>query len=465
MPPPDVELASAPAPATLGGGSAATVAGWGRERRASVALTRPRSVGELQAAVAGAHHQGAIARGLGRSYGDAAQLADGLVIDLRGLSGSRLDPTTGVLTVDAGASLGDLLRDVVAQGWILPVVPGTQHVTVGGALASDVHGKDHPATGSVGQHVEALGLLRSDGELVALAPGEPEGLFEATIGGMGLTGVIVWGRLRLSPAAGAMLAVDTERVSNLQQACAALTEPGPRHRVAWLDLLGHRPGRGVVTRADPLDASDTTAGAGAGAATVSARASVPAGWRHTVLRPALVRAFNEVRFRRAPRHETGRPVGFGAFSFPLDALDGWPGLYGRAGLVQYQFVVPHGREAALEQVIATLARAAVPCYLAVLKLLGAANASPLSFPLPGFTLALDLPAAAPGLRQALRACDDLVAEAGGRVYLTKDAHLDPATTRAMYPRLDEWRATRNAADPVGLWRSDLGLRTGLVQRP
>jgi decaprenylphospho-beta-D-ribofuranose 2-oxidase len=380
------------------------------------------------------------------------------VIDSRSLSGSQLDPSTGVLTADAGTSIADVLRDVVARGWILPVVPGTQHVTIGGALASDVHGKDHPTAGTFSRCVEAIGLLRSDGELVTLAPGQPDGLFEATIGGMGLTGVIVWARLRLARAAGARMAVDTERVSDLEQACAALVAPGRCHRVAWLDLLGHRPGRGVVTRADPVETPHATPGE----ATVSARAAVPARWRHAVLRPALVRAFNEIRFRRAPRHESGRPVDFGAFSFPLDALDGWPGLYGPGGVVQYQFVVPQGREAVLEHVIAMLGRGAVPCYLAVLKVLGQANASPLSFPLAGFTLALDLPGAAPGLDRLLHGFDELVAEAGGRVYLTKDARLDPAAMRAMYPRLGEWQATREAADPVGLWRSDLGVRTGLV---
>lgn len=459
MPPPELS----PARPEVAGGTPANVGGWGRGHSAAVLLTRPGSVDELQAVVAGAGPgvsiRGAISRGLGRSYGDAAQLGGGLVIESAGLTASRLDPATGELTADAGVSLGDLLRAVVPRGWILPVVPGTQHVTIGGAVASDVHGKDHAAAGSFGPHVDALGLLRSDGQLVTLAPGEPDGLFEATIGGMGLTGVIVWARLRLVPVAGATMAVDTERVSDLEEACAALIGPGGSHRVAWLDLLGGRPGRGVVTRADLLNAPP---GRQASAPTVSARATVPARWRHGVLRPALVRAFNELRFRRAPRRESGRPVGFGAFSFPLDALDGWPGLYGRGGLVQYQFAVPHGREAVLERVIARLRSAAVPCYLAVLKLLGPANASPLSFPLAGFTLALDLPGAAPGLQPLLHMCDELVAEAGGRVYLTKDAHLDAAATAAMYPRLAEWRATRDAADPIGLWRSDLALRTGLV---
>ena len=458
---PPLELA--PARPVIARETPASVAGWGRRHPAAVRLTRPGSLDELQAAVARARPGfavgGAIPRGLGRSYGDAAQLGGGLVIESARLTGLRLDPATGELTADAGVSLGHLLREIVPRGWILPVVPGTQHVTIGGALASDVHGKDHLAVGTFSRHVDALGLVRSDGELVTLAPGDPGGLFEATVGGMGLTGVIAWARLKLVPVTGATMAVDTERVSDLAQACAALIEPGRSHRVAWLDLLTGRPGRGVVTRADLVE---TPLGRRAATATVSARVAVPVRWRYGILRPGLVRSFNELRFRRAPRREIGHPVDFGAFSFPLDALDGWPGLYGRGGLVQYQFAVPHGREAVLEQVIARLSASAVPCYLAVLKLLGPANPSPLSFPLAGFTLALDLPGDVPGLQRLLRSCDELVAEAGGRVYLTKDAHLDAATTSAMYPRLREWRATRDAADPGGLWRSDLAVRTGLV---
>jgi decaprenylphospho-beta-D-ribofuranose 2-oxidase len=180
------------------------------------------------------------------------------------------------------------------------------------------------------------------------------------------------------------------------------------------------------------------------------------------LRPSTVRAFNELRYRRAPGSERGRVEPLGAHMFPLDALDAWPRLYGRRGLVQYQLVVPVGHEGVLEQVIQRLRRSQVPCYLAVLKDLGHAGGPPLSFPIAGWTLALDLPRAAPGLDRLLDGFDALVAEAGGRVYLSKDSRLQPAVLSAMYPRLGEWRATRDRADPDGLWRSDLALRTGLV---
>jgi decaprenylphospho-beta-D-ribofuranose 2-oxidase len=282
-------------------------------------------------------------------------------------------------------------------------------------------------------------------------------LFEATLGGMGLTGVIVEARIRLRPVGGALLAVDTDRVRSLDDALAALQAAGGAHRVAWLDLLCSRPGRGIVTRAEHVD--DPGPGA---RPTVQARAVVPRRWPAGALRPSMVRAFNGLRYWSAPRRARGHHESIGRHMFPLDSLDAWPRLYGPGGLLQYQLVVPSGSEKVLEVVIERLRLARVPCYLAVLKDFGPANDAPLSFPIAGWTLALDIPRAWPGLESLLDAFDELVAEAGGRVYLSKDARLRPAAVKAMYPRLDEWRRARDQADPGGLWRSDLALRTGLL---
>jgi decaprenylphospho-beta-D-ribofuranose 2-oxidase len=189
---------------------------------------------------------------------------------------------------------------------------------------------------------------------------------------------------------------------------------------------------------------------------------VPSWFPGFVLRPETVRAFNALRFWRAPRRERGRVEGIGTHMFPLDVLDEWPRFYGRRGFYQYQLVVPRGAEDVLLRVVELLRRFGVPCYLAVLKDFGPANEAPLSFPLEGWTLALDLPRAADRAEAALDACDELVAESGGRAYLTKDARLRPEVVRAMYPRLDEWQAIRERVDPERVWRSDLALRTGLV---
>ncbi len=230
------------------------VNGWGGGPRAPVELVRPTDLESLSATVAGWRGQrvGAIARGLGRSYGDAAQLHSGLVIDMTRLRAFDLDPAAGVVTAQAGVMIAELLDALVPRGWIVPVVPGTQYVTVGGAIASDIHGKNHGTAGTFGSHVEALGLLRANGELIELAPGAEDRLFEATLGGMGLTGVIVWARIALRRVDGSTLSVDTDRAAGLEQALALLAEPGGAHRVAWLDLLGRKRGRGIVTRADHI---------------------------------------------------------------------------------------------------------------------------------------------------------------------------------------------------------------------
>jgi decaprenylphospho-beta-D-ribofuranose 2-oxidase len=440
-----------------------------------VELLRPRSIQELQEAVElarerlgrGGGSPGAIVRGLGRSYGDAAQLSQGLVLDTTPLKGIELDRERGSVSVGAGVTLAELLERLVPAGWLVPVLPGTQHVTVGGAIASDIHGKNHGVAGTFGAHVRSLELLTASGELLELGP-EDE-LFQATLGGMGLTGIITSAKIALRAVSGPLLIVDTDRVQTLEEAIAVLSAPGGSYRVAWLDLLGARFGRGIVTRAEPLEErpADPTQAARAmrmrsARATVRTRVRVPKRWPAGLLVPSTIRAFNEFRFRCAPRRQRGHVEPIGAHMFPLDKLDAWPRLYGPRGFIQYQLVVPRGGEPVLGAVIEHLRRAHVPCYLAVLKDFGPANAAPLSFPIAGWTLALDLPRAASGLAAALDHCDELVAGAGGRVYLTKDARLRPSTVRAMYPLLEEWKAVRDRADPEGLWRSDLALRTGLV---
>lgn len=480
MPTADAALARQATSTTAMAPVSTSVCGWGGGEGAPVLLVQARDVNAARAAVSvaraaaldprvGTEPAGAIPRGMGRSYGDAAQLVGGLVLDTTALKGFELNRREGVLTAGAGMTIGEILEELVPAGLMLPVVPGTQHVTVGGAIASDIHGKNHGAVGTFGSHLLGLGLLTSSGEVLELEPRTGDGVFEATIGGMGLTGVILWARIALLRVGSALLSVDSDRVQSLDGALAALRAPGGPYRVAWLDLLCSRPGRGIVTRAQHVDDQQVerreirSPAAGRAGPTVRSRASVPRRWPDGLLRPSTVGAFNELRYRRAPGSERARTEGIGAHMFPLDALEAWPRLYGRGGLIQYQLVVPTGREWALERVIERLRAAHVPCYLAVLKDFGPANAFPLSFPLEGWTLALDLPRGAPGLGGVLDELDRLVAEAGGRVYLSKDARMRPEAIAAMYPRLQAWRQVRELADPHHVWRSDLALRTGLIE--
>ncbi len=457
----DAPASTASVPPTLP--SPTRVHGWGGCQPVSVELVEPEDVQSITSAVAEWRSRGgsAIARGMGRSYGDAAQLDGGLVVALTKLKGYRLDPQKGRVVAQAGMTVGELLAGLVPAGWMVPVVPGTQHVTVGGAIASDIHGKNHGVVGSFGQHVERLGLLTATGEILELEPRQPDGLFEATVGGMGLTGIIVWAQIRLHAVTSAHMSVDSDRVSDLDEAFAALGTPGGSYRVAWLDLLGSPAGRGVVTRAEHLPATGVPLERQDGA-TVSARARIPAIWPGWPLRPATVRAFNELRFRHSPRRARGDVESIGAHLFPLDVLDSWPRLYGRGGFLQYQLVVPYGAEDVLGRMIDELRSARLPCYLAILKDFGPASGAPLSFPITGWTLTLDIPRLAPGLDGLLDRFDQLVAEAGGRVYLTKDVRMRASALEAMYPRLEEWREVRERIDPDHVWRSDLAVRTGLV---
>lgn len=441
-----------------------TLTGWGGGAPVPAWRLCPPTLEVAQAALAdrrrrGRSFAGAIARGRGRSYGDAAQLHGGLVIDTAAWTRIALDRETGIASVGAGVTLRELLGAAIDAGWIVPVVPGTQHVSVGGAIAGDIHGKNHGTLGTFGRHVRALGLLTAAGEVLTLRPGAPDRRFEATLGGMGLTGVVVWAEIALRRVSGSWLSVDTDRTTSLDDTLAVLTEPGGEHRVAWLDLLGG-PGRvrAVVTRAahhheGPLAGGEVTA---------PHRLTVPRRWPGALLRPEAIRAFNALRFRMAPSRQRDHLEPFGAHMFPLDGLGEWPRLYGPRGFLQYQLAVPRGAEDVLRQVLDRLAADRIPVYLAVLKDFGPAGAGLLSFPLEGWTLALDIPAAVPGVGPALERADELVAAAGGRVYLCKDARMRAQTLAATYPRLAEWRAIRDELDPDGVWRSDLAVRTGLV---
>jgi decaprenylphospho-beta-D-ribofuranose 2-oxidase len=467
MPQPEATLPRPPTATRAARLASASITGWGLGPPASVRLLRPSRSDELADALSAARAlgeagHGAIARGMGRSYGDAAQLGGGLVLETTRLRRFELDAERGTVRAEAGVTIGELLDAAVPAGWMVPVLPGTQHVSVGGAIASDIHGKNHGAAGTFGMHVEAIGLLTAAEDVVELGGDDP--LFQATLGGMGLTGVIVWARIALRRVTSPWLSVDTDRVDTLEDALAALRAPGGQHRVAWLDLLGPGLARGVVTRAEHLDGAAASERE-KGSATVRGRATIPAGWPRGMLQPATMRAFNELRFRRSPRARRGAVESIGAHMFPLDALEWWPRLYGPSGFLQYQLVIPYGAERTLESVIARLRRSGVPCYLAVLKDFGPANPAPLSFPLAGWTLTLDVPRVAPGLYELLDRLDEEVVAAGGRVYLSKDARLRPETLAAMYPRLGEWREVRDQADPEHLWQSDLARRTRLVAAP
>lgn len=443
--------------------------GWGRTAPTAAHVVATPDEDSVRAAVEAAGVRGAIARGLGRSYGDAAQNGGGTVLAMAGdRPRIELDEAAGTATVWAGTTIDELLRAIVPRGFFVPVTPGTRQVTIGGAVAADIHGKNHHVDGSFANHVTNLWLLTGDGRVQEMCHEHEPGLFWATVGGMGLTGVVLRATLRLLPIETSRIAVDTLRLDDLDAVLAAMTEGDHRYRysVAWIDLLakGAHLGRSVLTRGDhaPQTALHGRAGGAPLAFEAKALAGVPTVVPGGLLNPLSVRAFNELWFRQAPRHREGELQSIGAFFHPLDAVRDWNRLYGRPGMLQYQFAVPFGAEGVLRTVVERFAASGAPSFLAVLKRFGAANPAPLSFPMPGWTLALDLGAGRHGLSSLLTELDELVLDAGGRHYLAKDAHTSAAAIRRGYPRLDEWRAERDKADPTGVWRSDLARRLGLV---
>lgn len=443
-----------------------SVTGWGRTAPSTARLIRPRTYEEAVTAVRDCGARGGIPRGLGRAYGDAAQNAGGAVLDMTGLDRIHVvDAAGGSVLCDAGVSLHHLMEVLLPLGWFVPVTPGTRYVTVGGAIGADIHGKNHHVSGSFSRHVVCLELLTADGTVRTVRPGTA--LFDATAGGMGLTGVILTATVRLLPVETSLMSVDTERATDLDDLMARLTATDHRYRysVAWIDLLarGAATGRAVLTRGDhaPLSALPARARRTPLSFRPARLPAAPACLPEGLLTRRTVGLFNELWYRRAPRARTGELQRLSAFFHPLDGVPHWNRVYGRGGFVQYQFVVGHGREETLRRIVDRIARRRCPSFLAVLKRFGEADPGWLSFPVPGWTLALDVPAGLPGLGGLLDGLDEEVAAAGGRVYLAKDSRLRPDLLAAMYPRLDDFRALRAELDPRGVFTSDLSRRLTL----
>lgn len=445
------------------------LAGWGRTTPTPADVLEATERAHLAAALDHVPDRGAIARGLGRSYGDSAQNAGGLVVDATRVSGLiDLDLQKGVVTALAGTSLDELIRWLVPLGWFVPTTPGTRQVTVGGAIAADVHGKNHHRVGSWCESVLAFTLATPTRGVVTVTPETEPELFWATAGGLGLTGVVVDATIRLERIESSYLSVDVDRTPNLDATLElmATTDDQYDSSVAWIDLLapGASLGRSILTRGQfaTLDQLDRRKQRDPLAFRTGTLASVPPIFPSGLLNGTTVRLFNEAWYRKAPKAARGDLQTITEFFHPLDLLADWNHIYGPRGFVQWQGVVPLDADDDLRWIVNELNRSGRSSFLAVLKRCRAGNAGPLSFPMEGWTLALDIPVdRSDDLGPLLDRLDDRVVSSGGRIYLAKDSRVRPELLPAMYPRLDEWRAVRRSIDPEHVLRSDLSRRLRL----
>ena len=430
------------------------VSGWGRYPEVDAEVRLLHSESELQDMLD--RRSGPwLASGCRRAYGDAG-LGE-LLVDTRNFDHLlSFDESTGILTCNAGATLDELIEVFLPRGWFLPVTPGTRYVTVGGAIAADIHGKNHHIDGCFSEFVDWLEVIVADGRTVRCSRRDESELFHATCGGMGLTGIILRAQLRLRRVESAWIQQRSIACTNLEEVLAAFD----RHReatysVAWIDCLakGADLGRSILMTGEHLPDGDLNV-------PHLRRPGVPIDLPGWVLNRTTVRAFNRLYYARGSGRSVDR-VPYTSFFHPLDAIANWNRIYGRRGFLQYQFVVP--REAGpkvLAQVLERIAHAGTPSFLAVLKLFGPANANLLSFPMEGYTLAMDFPAT-PSTFALLTELDDLVVEAGGRIYLAKDARMSAETFTASYPRLDDFRAVRCTWGAPGRSESLLSRRLGI----
>lgn len=440
------------------------VTSWGRlsaEPHHVVALT-DRSI---EQALSGHGARPALPHGMGRSYGDVCLNPWGTLWLTAGLDHFiSFDDATGRLVCEAGALLRDIQRLFVPRGWMLPVTPGTQLVTVGGAIANDVHGKNHHAKGTFGDHIQSLTLWRTDGEIIRCGPSERPEWFAATVGGLGLTGLITQADIQLRRVTGPWLQTETIPYAGLDEffklANESQQQNGPdalwEHTVAWVDCTTDSASGGVFVRARPADAP--------GQDQPESRRPPPGQWTvpfappFSLVNRLSLRPFNRV-YRYLRQRQSGRHLShYEPFFYPLDHLLEWNRLYGPKGFYQYQCVVPRevGREA-VGAMLKEVARAGDGSFLTVLKTFGQRQApGMLSFPTPGVTLALDFPNSGERTLKLFERLDAIVSETGGRIYPAKDARMPRALFESGYARLPEFLKYRDPGISSGLSRRLMG---------
>ena len=445
--------------------------GWGKFRSRPCRVYRPERTAEATQLLTIAQEKSWIARGLGRSYGDSA-LNDqgGTVLTERLDRMIDFDTATGELYCESGVSFADILKVFLPRGWFPPVTPGTKFITLGGAIAADIHGKNHHVDGSFGQFVKSLELLTGRGDVLRCSPEENAQAFWATVGGMGLTGLILRARFQLIPVQTSFIKVTYKRARNLGEALSLLAQDDQSYRysVAWIDCLatGQSLGRSVLMRGNHALGSDLPPRLQANPLALSRakRLSIPFNFPGFVLNPLSIKIFNNLYYFR--NRDGVKLQDYDSFFYPLDQIGHWNRMYGKRGFIQYQALLPpEHAERGMAKLLEQISSSRQASFLAVLKSTGKADPGLLSFTGPGFTLALDLPNTGRKLAELVARLDEIVLSHQGRLYLAKDSLMSRETIARMYERIPEFLKIKSELDPSQRFISDQGRRLGLIAEP
>jgi decaprenylphospho-beta-D-ribofuranose 2-oxidase len=449
--------------------TAKRLTGWGRTAPTVAQVLSTRDPEVIAKAVAHASPRGVIARGLGRSYGDNAQNGGGLVIDMTPLDTIHsIDGDSRMVDVDAGVSLDKLMKAALPFGLWVPVLPGTRQVTVGGAIACDIHGKNHHSEGSFCNHVRSIDLLTADGEIRQLTPGGPDAeLFWATVGGNGLTGIILRAAIEMTPTETAYFIADGDVTASLDETIAFHSdgsEDNYTYSSAWFDSISAPPklGRAAISRGSlaRLDQLPEKLQRNPLRFEAPQLLTLPDVFPNGLANKYTFGPIGELWYRKSGTYR-GKIQNLTQFYHPLDMFGEWNRAYGPAGFLQYQFVVPTQAVEEFKSIVVDIQRSGHYSFLNVFKLFGKGNQAPLSFPIPGWNVCVDLPIK-PGLAELVKELDRRVLRFGGRLYTAKDSSTTADSFHAMYPRIDEWIAVRRKVDPDRVFASDMARRLELL---
>ncbi len=443
------------------------ISGWGKTNLASVEIINPKTIKEIENIIINSPPKSIIARGMGRSYGDAAQIQGGTILKLNNFKEIFANYNSNEITAQAGVSFEEILEVIIPKGYFLPVTPGTKKITLGGAIAADIHGKNHHQDGSFGNHVKRIRLTNGMGKTITLSPNnENKEFFWATIGGMGLTGIIIDATFSIIPIETSYIEEETTRCKNIEVLIKEMSEIDTKYKysVAWIDSM-HNDFRGILSCGNHAKISKYNNSKNIKDLSFKhkAKANIPDILPNNIMNKFVIKIFNQLWYLKSPKTRKKKKLkSINNFFYPLDAINNWNNIYGKKGFLQYQIVVPLEHSAMIKKILVKLKGINALSFLPVLKKLGKPNKSYLSFPISGWTLSIDLPANNKEVESLLNEIDKEVAHIGGRIYLAKDSRQSEYIFKKTYKLLNIWQEKKRILDPKKIFKSDIAIRLKII---